>query len=199
MSTSNISRHLAAIAIPALAAMPLLAACSSEDSGSDSAASSTSSSAVGETGAASESSEAMDAGREGSADSEGSESASAPTIEAEPVNNLSDGDSISVTLSGLDTDYGYYAAICAAEKTPGNPVPDCTGDRSSTPLTQQWITNKDGGTTPIAEDGTASFDLGVSSTGEVANCTEQDCVLKLFGDHTEGFEDIAEIPVTFAK
>lgn len=193
MSTSNISRHLAAIAIPALAAMPLLAACSSEDSGSDSAASSTSSSAAGETGAASESSEAMDAG------SAGSESASAPTIEAEPVNNLSDGDSIAVTLSGLDTDYGYYAAICAAEKTPGNPVPDCTGDRSSTPLTQQWITNKDGGTTPIAEDGTASFDLGVSSTGEVANCTEQDCVLKLFGDHTEGFEDIAEIPVTFAK
>lgn len=128
-----------------------------------------------------------------------SETVAIPTIEAEPVNNLSDGDVIAVNLSGLDADFGYYAAICAKEKEPGNPVPDCTGDRSSAERTQHWITNKSGGTTTISPDGTASFDLGVSTVGEKANCAEQECVLKLFGDHSEGFEDIAEVPITFAK
>nr|WP_120492624.1 thiamine biosynthesis protein [Corynebacterium lactis] len=180
--TTRTSRRLALLAVPALAALPLLAACggnSGGNSGASSTPESSSSSAASETGTATE--------------------AAAPTIEAEPVNNLSDGDVISVKLSGLDTAFGYYAAICAAEKTPGNPVPDCTGDRSSTARTQHWITNKPGGTTTITEDGTATFELGVASTGEKANCTEQACVLKLFGDHSEGFEDVAEVPVTFAK
>ena len=120
-------------------------------------------------------------------------------MEAEPVNDLSEGDVISVDLSGLDPDYGYYAALCAAEKAPGNPVPDCTGDRSAGTQSQQWITKKSGGTTTIADDNTAHFELSVVPTGEAVDCTQQDCVLKLFGDHSEGFEDITEIPVTFAK
>ena len=46
---------------------------------------------------------------------------------------------------------------------------------------------------------TAHFELSVVPTGEAVDCTQQDCVLKLFGDHSEGFEDVTEIPVTFAK
>lgn len=120
-------------------------------------------------------------------------------MEAEPVNDLQEGDVISVDLAGLDPDYGYYAALCAAENAPGNPVPDCTGDRSAGTQSQQWVTTKSGGTTPIAEDNTAHFELHVVPTGEAVDCTQQECVLKLFGDHTEGFEDVAEIPVTFAN
>ncbi|MFW9252712.1 neocarzinostatin apoprotein domain-containing protein [Corynebacterium amycolatum] len=182
MTTRTFQRRAAFLAIPAVAALPLLAACGSDDA--DGAAQDAAN--ASETTSSAETQEtAGTAGEE--------------TMEAEPVNDLSEGDVISVDLSGLDPDYGYYAALCAAEKAPGNPVPDCTGDRSAGTQSQQWITKKSGGTTTIADDNTAHFELSVVPTGEAVDCTQQDCVLKLFGDHSEGFEDITEIPVTFAK
>lgn len=183
MTTRTFQRRAALLAIPAVAALPLLAACGADDE--DGASETTSSAAAQNT----------DANSNSTADS----TAGAVTMEAEPVNDLSEGDVISVDLSGLDPDYGYYAALCAAEKAPGNPVPDCTGDRSAGTQSQQWITKKSGGTTTIAGDNTAHFELTVAPTGEAVDCTQQDCVLKLFGDHSEGFEDVTEIPVTFAK
>lgn len=188
MTTRTFQRRAAFLAIPAVATLPLLAACGSDDAdGADGAKDSASASETTSSTAAQETDADTDA------------SAGEVTMEAEPVNDLSEGDVITVDLAGLDPDYGYYAALCAAEKAPGNPVPDCTGDRSAGTQSQQWITKKSGGTTTIADDNTAHFELSVVPTGEAVDCTQQECVLKLFGDHSEGFEDITEIPVTFAK
>lgn len=188
MTTRTLQRRAALLAIPAVAALPLLAACGADDAdGADGAKNSASASETTSSTAAQETDADTDA------------TAGEVTMEAEPVNDLSEGDVITVDLAGLDPDYGYYAALCAAEKAPGNPVPDCTGDRSAGTQSQQWITKKSGGTTTIADDNTAHFELSVVPTGEAVDCTQQECVLKLFGDHSEGFEDITEIPVTFAK
>lgn len=182
MTTRTLQRRAAFLAVPAVAALPLLAACGSDDP--DGAAQDAAN--ASETTSSAEAQETDAPARE-------------VTMEAEPVNDLSEGDVITVDLAGLDPDYGYYAALCAAEKAPCNPVPDCTGDRSAGTQSQQWITKKSGGTTTIADDNTAHFELSVVPTGEAVDCTQQECVLKLFGDHSEGFEDITEIPVTFAK
>lgn len=184
MTTRTLQRRAAFLAIPAVAALPLLAACGADDA-SDAAQD------------AANASETTSSAADQETDTDAS--AGEVTMEAEPVNDLSEGDVITVDLAGLDPDYGYYAALCAAEKAPGNPVPDCTGDRSAGTQSQQWITKKSGGTTTIADDNTAHFELSVVPTGEAVDCTQQECVLKLFGDHSEGFEDITEIPVTFAK
>ena len=182
MTTRTLQRRAALLAIPAVAALPLLAACGSDDPD----------------GAAQDAANASETTSSAEAQ-ETDATAGEVTMEAEPVNDLSEDDVITVDLAGLDPDYGYYAALCAAEKAPGNPVPDCTGDRSAGPQSQQWITKKSGGPPPIAADNTAHFELSVVPTGEAVDCTQQDCVLKLFGDHSEGFEDITEIPITFAK
>lgn len=196
-------RRAGIVAVPAIAALPLLAACGSDNAqeAQQSAAEMTSSasSKVAEAAGA-EDKDAKDKDAKDK-DAEGAKNAEdgKVTIDADPVSDLKDGDTITVTVSGLDPESGYYAGICAADKAPGNPVPDCTGDRTEGARSQQWITNKPGGVTPIETDGTAKFDLAAGATGEKVNCSEQDCVLKLFGDHTEGFEDVAEVPVTFAK
>lgn len=196
-------RRAGIVAVPAIAALPLLAACNSDNAqeAQQSAAEMTSSasSKVAEAAGA-EDKDAKDKDAEGAKDAEDKDAEDGKvTVDANPVSDLKDGDTITVTVSGLDPESGYYAGICAADKTPGNPVPDCTGDRTEGARSQQWITNKPGGVTPIEADGTAKFDLAAGATGEKVNCSEQDCVLKLFGDHTEGFEDVAEVPVTFAK
>lgn len=115
-----------------------------------------------------------------------------------PSDNLAQGDVLTVELTGLDPEIGYYTGICAPQYREGNPVPDCTGDRT-VQGTQAWITNKDGGTATITPDGTAKFDLTVATQGEAVNCLEQECAVKIFGDHSEGFHQILDVPVTFAK
>ncbi|WP_082313446.1 neocarzinostatin apoprotein domain-containing protein [Corynebacterium lactis] len=190
--SSRLMRRAGIVAVPAIAALPLLAAC-----GSDNAQEAQQSAAEMTSSASSKVAEAAGAEDKDAKDKDAEDGK--VTIDADPVSDLKDGDTITVTVSGLDPESGYYAGICAAEKTPGNPVPDCTGDRTEGARSQQWITNKPGGVTPIETDGTAKFDLAAGATGEKVNCSEQECVLKLFGDHTEGFEDVAEVPVTFAK
>ncbi|WJZ03347.1 hypothetical protein [Corynebacterium freiburgense] len=113
------------------------------------------------------------------------------------INGIKDGDELTVDVSGLDPKMGYYAAICAAEATPDNPVPVCTGKTGDTE-TQAWIKSQ-GGTVPLSEDGTASAKLIAASTGEGLDCTVDACVVKVFGDHSQGFTDIVSVPVTFAK
>ncbi|MFH6877277.1 thiamine biosynthesis protein [Corynebacterium amycolatum] len=159
MTTRTLQRRAALLAIPAVAALPLLAACGSDDADS----------AAQDAANASETTSSAEA-------QETDATAGEVTMEAEPVNDLSEDDVITVDLAGLDPDYGYYAALCAAEKAPGNPVPDCTGDRSAGTQSQQWITKKSGGTTTIADDNTAHFELSVVPTGEAVDCTQQECV-----------------------
>ncbi len=43
-------------------------------------------------------------------------------------------------------------------------------------------------------------DDGIAAgVGEDIDCRTDTCTLKVFGDHSEGFEDIVDVPVTFAK
>lgn len=180
-----------AVAIPVIAALPLLAACNSEGSTESASGSATSASSASAASSASETSSA-------SADSNAVATPGTIEATATPTDGLAAGDIVTVTVKGLDPNSGYYSAFCAKEHRADTPVPDCTGDRA-TQGTQAWVTNKSGGTTPIADDGTATFDLTATPTGEAVDCTKQECVLKIFGDHSEGFEDIVDVPVTFSS
>ena len=50
------------------------------------------------------------------------------------------------------------------------------------------------------ERNTRSKAIGkAKAAGEDIDCRTGTCTLKVFGDHSEGFEDIVDVPVTFAK
>ncbi len=188
-TTASLTRKYAraAVAVPAVALLTLAAACSSDDASDEGA---TTAPETSETTSETTTSETTDAAASSALDTGNI------NIEVAPVDNLADGDVLSGTITGLNTEVaGYYLAICAAENA--NPVPDCTGDRNADPANQLWITKKDGGTTELSDR--VEFEISASSTGDAVNCTEQDCVLKLFGDHAEGFEDVVDVPVTFAR
>ena len=66
------------------------------------------------------------------------------------------------------------------------------------PGTQAWLSNR-GGSQPVPENGEATVTLTAKAAGEDIDCRTDTCTLKVFGDHSEGFEDIVDVPVTFAK
>ncbi|MBV7294654.1 hypothetical protein KRX51_01815 [Corynebacterium sp. TAE3-ERU12] len=105
---------------------------------------------------------------------------------------LSEGEEISVKATGLDPNSGYYLGICRAKMNPDKPCAECAGRQDG--KTQKWFRN-DGAPEGISEDGTISSTLTVSSSGRSVDCTSDACVIKLFGDHVEGFGNIVEIPV----
>lgn len=119
-----------------------------------------------------------------------------PAVTADKTESLSEGDTITAKATGLNPKRGYYAAICATSGPAGAP-PLCTGERADT-AAQQWLTNKPGGTAPLHDDGSAEFTLKAVSTGPDLDCKATECVLKVFGDHTEGFTPVAEVPVSFS-
>ena len=94
MTTRTLQRRAAFLAIPAVAALPLLAACGADDA----------SDAAQDAANASETTSSAEA-------QETDATAGEVTMEAEPVNDLSEGDVITVDLAGLAPDYGYYAAL----------------------------------------------------------------------------------------
>lgn len=178
-----------AAALTAAAVLTLgVAACSDDDSDSDDTADDT---AVEQTDDAddTESDDADDT----EADGAGEES---DELSADKTDGLSDGDTITVNLTDLDTDQGYYLGICGAEGEAGGP-PTCTGARDDS----AWITaeGEEGATDHFDAEGNAEVELSAKATSEdgALDCTTDDCVLKLFGDHKSGFGDVAEIPVTF--
>ncbi|WP_296105349.1 neocarzinostatin apoprotein domain-containing protein [uncultured Corynebacterium sp.] len=112
--------------------------------------------------------------------------------------DLKDGQQVTVDVKDADPDMGYYLALCAKEQT--GDVPDCLGAHGD-PNTQKWISNEneDGA---IPDDGSFSEEItvnqkNVSTGGDEIDCKTQECVIKLFGDHSNGFVDVADIPVTF--
>ncbi|AKS13832.1 hypothetical protein [Corynebacterium pseudotuberculosis] len=120
------------------------------------------------------------------------------TIVASANQNIVEGQEITLNVSGLNPQSGYYAAICNVTTPHGSPAPLCTGQHSDT-TAQAWIKAGGMGTTPLNADGTATVTLRAASTGQGLDCKTDTCVLKVFGDHTEGFRDVAELPVTFAS
>ncbi|QVI98599.1 thiamine biosynthesis protein [Corynebacterium diphtheriae] len=119
-------------------------------------------------------------------------------IKASATENLTNGQNITVELSGLNPEVGYYAAICNAATPTGAPAPLCTGQHADTSA-QAWIKADGTGTTILNSDGTATVTLTAAATGQGVDCKTDKCVIKVFGDHTEGFRDVTEVPVTFAS
>ncbi|WP_233195577.1 neocarzinostatin apoprotein domain-containing protein [Corynebacterium sp. 13CS0277] len=119
------------------------------------------------------------------------------TVDVAPAEGLRAGDTVEITLAGLNPKAGYYAAICAEDRPEGSPVPLCTGGRGDA-TAQAWI-KASGGTITLAEDGTAVATIAATPVGEGIDCREDACGVKIFGDHTEGFQDVAWVPVTFAE
>lgn len=183
----------ALLAAPAIAAVALLAACSGGDGES-----ATESSAGGPTSAATTDSAAAPATSADAAATEAAEtSANGVTAKVSPGAEIADGSEVTITLSGLDPAYGgYYLGFCG-ERPEGSPAPACTGDRT-VPGTQAWLSNR-GGTQPVPENGEATVTLTAKAAGEGVDCRTDSCTLKVFGDHSEGFEDVVDVPVTFAK
>lgn len=183
----------ALLAAPAIAAVALLAACSGGDGES-----ATESSAGGPTSAATTESAATPATSADAAATETAEtSANGVTAKVSPGAEIADGSEVTITLSGLDPAYGgYYLGFCG-ERPEGSPAPACTGDRT-VPGTQAWLSNR-GGTQPVPENGEATVTLTAKAAGEGVDCRTDSCTLKVFGDHSEGFEDVVDVPVTFAK
>lgn len=197
-------RSLAAAAAAA-ACIAGLAACSSDDE--DAAATSTSVETSTSTETSTETStsvttEADSSSAESSSESDSSSSSAQAgdpnvTLSVDPDSNLKAADEITVSLSGLQHDRGYYVAICLPEREGDSPVPTCTGARGDA-TAQAWL-KAEGGTAPIDTTGNAVARITVTPKGEGIDCTTDDCVVKVFGDHSEGFVDVAQTPITFAK
>ena len=180
------------LAAPAIAAVALLAACSGGDADTDAA----DATADGTATSATDTAEATGAADAADA-AEAEVSANGVTVKVSPAEDIADGSEITVTLSGLNPAYGgYYLGICG-DRPEGSPAPACTGDRT-VPGTQAWLSNR-GGTQPVPENGEASVTLTAMAAGEGVDCHTDSCTLKVFGDHSEGFEDIVDVPVTFAQ
>ncbi len=196
-ATATSARHSARVrraifAAPALAAVALLAACSGGNG--DAGADATSTAADGATSAASGAPAAeTTAARPSTAEAEGN----GVTAKVSPAEDIADGATVTITLTGLDPNYGgYYVGFCGG-RAEGSPAPACTGDRTA-PGTQAWLSNR-GGTQPVPENGEASISLTAKAVGDGVDCRTDTCTLKVFGDHSEGFEDVVDVPVTFAK
>ncbi|GAA1475193.1 neocarzinostatin apoprotein domain-containing protein [Corynebacterium felinum] len=110
---------------------------------------------------------------------------------------LAQGDALTVELTGLNPKVGYYTAICAAGTAEGE-VPACTGTLTD-PATAAWITNSGRGTTTMSAEGAATVNITATAKGDNVDCTTNECVIKVFGDHSEGFRNVAELPVTFTS
>ena len=124
-----------------------------------------------------------------------------PQITADRTQDLADGDEITVTVRGLDTSAGYYLGICkvgtGADAAGEGGAPDCTGDRSSS----KWIAaaSEQRATDHFDTDGNAEVTLTVAERGDAVDCSVDECAIKVFGDHKNGFRAVGEAPVTFAS
>lgn len=182
------SSRTAALAIASASAL-ILASCSTEEA--EDAVSDASTAAESAASDASSAASSVKESATADSDQDGDiEMEVTPDLD-EPVQPGSD---LQVKISGLNPSLGYYLAICKDDE--GARVPDCTGERNSA-SGQQWI-KAEGGTVALNEDGTAEVTLKAVPTGENVDCTTDECVLKLFGDHTEGFKPYKDEEITFA-
>ncbi len=188
--TARPVRRAAALAAAAVLTLGV-AACGDDDDSDDDAADDT---AV-EQPADDDADEADDTD---DGDDDGDDVGDVDGMSADKTDDLADGDTITVTLTDLDTDQGYYLGICAAEGAAGGP-PTCTGGHEDS----AWIAaeGEERATDHFDAEGNTEVELDVKATSEDGSldCTTDSCVVKLFGDHQSGFGDVAELPVSFAS
>ncbi|KPI17690.1 hypothetical protein OK074_1711 [Actinobacteria bacterium OK074] len=123
-----------------------------------------------------------------------------------PVNNLAtEGQTLTVTGSGYDTDKGIYVALCVDNGDGELPTP-CVGgvDMTGTSHSSAWISSNppDYGAelaVPYGEGGTFEVELTVDAKDEYTDCSESTCVLATRTDHTlsgDRSQDV-KVPVSF--
>ncbi|WP_145942651.1 hypothetical protein [Corynebacterium glyciniphilum] len=182
LRTTRPTRRAAALAATAVLALGLTACSSDSD---DSAESTDSTDSTAPTTAA-------DSASEGSA-SDG-------PLSVDKADGLTAGDTVTVTLDGLDTEQNYYVAVATTDGESSDPS-TYAGEMSD------WARvvpeGEEGGTATFDADGNAEFDLTVQATNEdgTVDCTTDSCSLKLVTDHasTPPFSDVASVPVTFEE
>lgn len=113
---------------------------------------------------------------------------------------LENGQTISVTGTGLDPAAGYYLSTCVIG-TDGPTGPDCAGGPSDQSASV-WVSNDPSATAVINPDGTFAADLNVTQTGTsmtktAIDCDVTPCAVTLFADHRNGFGYVAGTPVSF--
>lgn len=148
----------------------------------------------------SDSSSSSDASATDSADEAEDSGASDGPLTVDKADDLSDGDTVTVTLEGLDTANSYYVAVGTTDGASADP-----GTYAGS--MEEWARvvpeGEEGGTATYAAEGNAEFDLTVQATNEdgSVDCTTDSCSLKLITDHSSQppFEDVAAVPVTFAS
>lgn len=180
LRTTRSLRGAAALAAAATLALGVTA-CSDDSDSSDSTSSS-------------------DASATGSAgDAEGSGASHGP-LTVDKADDLSDGDTVTVTLKGLDTASSYYVAVGTTDGASADPG---TYAGSMEDWARVIPEGEEGGTATYDAEGNAEFDLTVQATNEdgSVDCTTDSCSLKLITDHSSQppFEDVAAVPVTFAS
>lgn len=180
LHTTRPTRRAAALAATAVLALGLTACSSDSDDSTDSA----------ETTAAESASET---------EAEAASASDGP-LSVDKTDGLSDGDTVTVTLEGLDTENNYYVAVASTDGDSSDPS-TYAGEMSD------WARvvpeGEQGGSATFDADGNAEFDLVVQSTNEAGtvDCTTDSCSVKLVTDHasTPPFSDIAAVPVTFGN
>ncbi|MDN5582714.1 MAG: neocarzinostatin apoprotein domain-containing protein [Corynebacterium sp.] len=148
----------------------------------------------------SDSSSSSDASATDSADEAEDSGASDGPLTVDKADDLSDGDTVTVTLEGLDTANSYYVAVGTTDGASADP-----GTYAGS--MEEWARvvpeGEEGGTATYDAEGNAEFDLTVQATNEdgSVDCTTDSCSLKLITDHSSQppFEDVAAVPVTFAS
>ncbi|WP_291480480.1 hypothetical protein [Corynebacterium sp.] len=140
-----------------------------------------------------------------STDSTGSATASAAAgsttdgpLTVDRTDGLSAGDTVTVTLDGLDTGQNYYVAVAATDGESSDPS-TYAGEMAD--WARVMPEGEEGGTATYDAEGNAEFELTVQSTNDdgTVDCTTDSCSVKLITDHasTPPFADIAAVPVTF--
>lgn len=117
-------------------------------------------------------------------------------LSADPFFDITPDTSITIEVSGLNPERGYHVAICEAGQPAENSHPTCTGDADYQGH-RAWLRNP-GGSHEISPAGTATLTLAAAATGEGLDCTAEECVIKVFGDESEDYRNVADLPVTFA-
>ncbi|MGJ0183871.1 hypothetical protein [Corynebacterium glyciniphilum] len=178
LRTTRPTRRAAALAATAVLALGLTACSSDSDDSAES------------TDSADSTTTAADSASEGAV-SDGS-------LSVDKADGLTAGDTVKVTLDGVDTEQNYYVAVATTDGESSDPS-TYAGEMSD------WARivpeGEEGGTATFDADGNAEFDLTVQATNEdgTVDCTTDSCSLKLVTDHasTPPFSDVAAIPVTF--
>lgn len=139
-------------------------------------------------------------GDNGDADDSDAEASEDGPLSVDTTEDLADGDTITVTLTGLDTEQSYYVAVATTDGGSSDPSTFAGSMQDWSRIVPE---GDDRGTATYDAEGNAELEMQVTPTNEegTVDCTTDSCSVKLITDHasTPPFDDVAAVPVTFAE